>query len=597
MPDAASIRYEVRSSRPSEHRAEVVLTVGALNGGPIEIVVPSWVPGSYWIQDRVRNLSEVRAHATGGTGALGVRRLSKDRWLVDPDGRGSVDIHYSLYGNELRTALLDVTAEHLFVAAGFALPYVEGRRDEPHDLAIVVPPDWTIHTELPEVGRHPPTFRANDYDELIDSPLDAGRPDTFAIRPCGVPHQIVFCGAGGNYEPHRVQRDLTRIVEAAVRMFGESPVPSYTFFYHLTDRPFQGLEHARSNACVLSPTSFRPESAYRKFLHLTSHEYLHLYNVKRIRPKAFERIDYTREVYTRLLWAMEGTTDYLSRLVLLRAALISPARYLTEVADVIRRYRATPGRLHQSLEESSLAAWVDHYRPYEESPNRSISYYTKGDLVSLCLDLEIRSATGAERSLETAWRKLWRSHGRTSLGIGEDELPGLLQRSTGVDVGPFFDAYVRGTTEVDFERYLGAAGLELVAKPRPRKVDDDADPGYLGVDFEAPNALRVSVARDGGPGRRAGLSPGDEIVAVDGGKVTSESFPKALDRSPPGTRIEVSLFRRGRLMTVPVALGEGPPTELAIVPARAATPEARKLYEAWLGASWSASSPTDERPA
>jgi predicted metalloprotease with PDZ domain len=597
MTERAAIHYEIRAPTPADHRADVVLTIRGAGSGPLELVVPSWVPGSYWIQDRVRNLSDVRANAAGATDTLPIRRLGKDRWRIETDGRDSIEVQYSVYGNELRTALLDVTPEHLFVAAGFALPYVEGRRNEPHDVALVVPAEWTVHTGLAEVGRHPPTFRAADYDELVDSPIDAGRPDTYTIHPAGIPHHIVFCGAGGNYEPHRVQVDVGQIVEATVRLFGESPVPSFTLLYHLTDRPTQGLEHAGSFACVLSPTSFRPESKYREFLHLTSHEYLHLYNVKRIRPKAFDPFDYTREAYTRLLWAMEGTTDYLSLLILLRAGRIGPPRYLTQVAEEIRTYRAGSGRLHQSLEEASLTAWVDFYRRYEESPNRSISYYLKGNLVSLCLDLELRSATAGEHSIETAWRELWRSHGRTRIGLGEDELPAVLQRATGVDVGPFFDAYVRGTVEVDFERYLGLAGLELAAKPMPRKPDDDAVPGYLGVETESAGGLtRLTVVRDGGPGRRAGLSPGDEVVAIDGGKVTFDMFPKALERSPPGTRVELAVFRRGRLITVPVTLGESPPKELAIVPVREANAPARKVFESWLGIPWAPPKAPNEPP-
>ncbi|MCI4327368.1 MAG: PDZ domain-containing protein [Thermoplasmata archaeon] len=595
MTEPAALHYEIRASNPSDHRADVVLTIRGAGASPLELVVPSWIPGSYWIQDRVRNLSGVRANPSGGADPLPVRRLAKDRWRVEPGGHDSIEVHYSVYGNELRTALLDVTPEHLFVAAGFLFPYVEGRRDEPHDVAVVVPAEWSVRAELPEVGRHPPTFRAADYDELVDSPIDAGRPDAYTIHPAGIPHHIVFCGAGGNYEPHRVQDDVGKIVEATIRMFGESPVPSFTMFYHLTDRPSNGLEHARSFACALPPTSFRPESRYRDFLHLTSHEYLHLYNVKRIRPKAFDRFDYTRETYTRLLWAMEGTTDYLSYLILLRAGRIGVPRYLTHVAEKIHLYRSGAGRLHQSLEQASLVAWVDFYRRFEESPNRSISYYLKGDLVSLCLDLELRSATAGEHSVETAWREIWRSHGRSRIGLEEDELPTLLTRATGVDVGPFFDAYIRGTTEVDFERYLGLAGLELTSKSMPRKPDDDAEPGYLGVETETAGGLaRLTVVRDGGPGRRAGLSPGDEVVAIDGGKVTYDQFPKALERSPPGTRVEIAVFRRGRLTTVPVVLGVAPPKELLIGPVRETNANARKVHESWLGIPWAPSkAPSD----
>ncbi|MCI4356880.1 MAG: PDZ domain-containing protein [Thermoplasmata archaeon] len=589
MTEPARIRYEVRASSPATHRGEFAMRVGGTGGREFDLVWPSWVPGSYWIQDRVRNVSDVRTATVDGSRPVSIRRIGKARWHVDPGGEDAVEIRYTVYGNELRTALFDLTTDHMFLAGGFVLPYVEGRRDEPHEVALVAPADWRVFAELPLVGADPPTFWAADYDELVDSPIDAGRPEELTIRPNGIPHRILLCGAGGNHDSARLAADLQRLVEATIAIFGESPVPSYTFFYHLIERPPQGLEHARSCACVTSPTSFRPEGAYRAFLDLTAHEYLHLYNVKRIRPKVFERPDYTRETYTRLLWAMEGTTSYLARIVLRRAGLLSPERFLSDIAEQVRKYRDQPGRLHQSLEEASLAAWVDFYHRYEETPNRSMSYYTKGELVSLCLDLELRGATKGAHSVESLWRALWVSRGRTMVGLAEDELATIFGRITGVDLGSFFDDYIRGTREVPFETFLARAGLTLEAKPRPRRPDDGPDGGYLGVEMEdAGGSARLTVVRDGSPAMVAGLSPGDELVAVDGAKVRFADVAKALERSPAGTELALAVFRRNRLLHLPVVVGESPPRELQLVPVAGADEAARRVYEGWVGAPWAA---------
>ncbi|MCI4329771.1 MAG: PDZ domain-containing protein, partial [Thermoplasmata archaeon] len=573
MPEPPRIRYEVRAPTPSDHRIEVRMTVDGVVGGAFDVVFPSWVPGSYWIQDRVRNVSGLDARVPGSDATLPVHRTEKARWRVASGEHPSVEVRFTVYGNEPRTSLLDVTSEHLFLGAGFALPYVEGRSTEPFDLVLSLPPDWTIHTELPEVTRHPPTFRASGFDELVDSPVDAGHAESFVIHPLGIPHRIVLCGAGGNYEADRLQRDIGRVVEASVRLFGDSPLPSYTFFYHLTHAVWAGLEHARSNHCVFPRSGFRTPSQYRTFLRLTAHEYLHLYNVKRIHPKAFDPFDYTRETYTRLLWAMEGTTDYLAWLVLIRAGLTSPERALTDLAEKIRRYRATPGRLRQSLEDASVAAWVDFYHGDEETPNRSISYYLKGELVSLCLDLELRAQTQAASSIESVWRELWTSYGKTNRGLEEDELPGVIERVTGVHVDEFFRDYIAGTKEVDFERYFGLAGLALRPRSGPRRPDDDPEPGYLGVDTENANgSVRVTSVRDGSPGRRAGLSPLDEIVAVDGSRISFDDWTKVLGRYAPGSPLELTVFRRGRLRSVPAVAGESPPKELSILPEKEASP-------------------------
>jgi predicted metalloprotease with PDZ domain len=535
----------------------------------------------------------VAARAPGHPEPLPLLRLDKARWRVTPGSHPAADVEFTMYGNELRTGGLDVTEEHVFLSTGFALPYVEGRRSEPLDVCLTVPSEWAVHTELPQVSRHPPTYRAADYDELVDSPFDATGAPSFQILPLGIPHRLVLCGSGGNYESHRLQTDVGRIVEASVRLFGESPVPSYTFFYHLTSGTTSGLEHARSSHCLVDRSAFRTPSRYRDAMALTAHEYLHLYNVKRIRPAAFEPFDYTRETYTRLLWAMEGTTDYLTWLVLRRAELTSPERALSDLAEKIRRYRDMPGRRSQSLEEASLAAWVDLYHWEEETPNRSISYYLKGELVSLCLDLDLRSRTENANSLESVWRELWTSYGRERRGLGETELPEVIERVTGIDVRGFFSEYIAGTKEVDFERYLGLAGQALRARPMPRRPDDDPDPGYLGVEVENSSGhVRITSVRDGTPGRAAGLSPGDEVVAADGNRVRFDDWTKTLGRYRPGSPLELTVFRRARLTTVPVVVGESPPKELSIVPLPDATPEARAAFASWVGAPWMPPKPT-----
>jgi predicted metalloprotease with PDZ domain len=584
MGTQAAIRYEVHATAPAAHRADVVVTVEGSGGRPFDLVVPSWVLGSYWIQDRVRGISGLRADPADAP--VSVTRLEKARWRVDPKGSDPVRVTYSLYGNELVTALFDLTVDHMFLGAGFALPYVDGRRAESVEVALHLPAGWTSYAELPLLSSEPPTYRAEDFDELVDSPIDAGRPEVLAIPSAGAPHRIVLCGAGGNHDGARLTRDVGKVVDAAIRMFGESPLPSYTFFLHLDEQPSRGLEHRRSSVCVVSPTAFRTEKSYRDLLGMLSHEYFHLYNVKRIRPAALADADLSRETYTRMLWAMEGTTSYLSDLLLRRAEVVSADRYLSDLAEQVQRYRRVPGRLHQSLEEASLIAWVDFYRGGPESPNRSISYYGKGSLVSMGLDLEIRAASAGARSLESVWRDLWRSHGRSMRGIGEDELEPLIVASAQADLAPWFRDYVRGTVEVDLERHLARVGLTIAPKPKPRQPDDGPLPGDLRIMVEpADGNVRISVVADGGTGRAAGLSPGDELVAIDGQRLRHARWSETLERYPAGSRAELTLFRRHRLLTVPVTFGEAP-AELAVVPVAGADEEARTRYAEWMGVPW-----------
>ena len=558
-----------------------------VRGPHVDFVLPSWVPGSYWIQDPARSVRDVAAWTKGRTAPLPVERVEKARWRVATSDAEAIELTHTVYGHQLITEALDVTDDHLFVNAGFCLPYVDGRANEPCEIALDLPPGWRAYAELPDVGSHPPTFRAEDYDALVDAPIDCGTPLELGTTARGIPHRILLCGAGGNFEAHRLEADLGAIAEATIDLLGGSPLRRYTFFCHLNEISDGALEHRGSVSFVMPRTTFRPASAYRWFLRVSAHEYFHLYNVKRIRPKVFDPIDYTREVYTRLLWAMEGLTDYYAYLLLRRAGLVPPSRTLTDLAGLVRQLLATPGRAVTSLELASLQAWVDLYRPYEESPNQSVSYYLKGTLVSLCLDLELRHRSENRRSLDDVVRHLYAAYGVPRRGLGEDEFPAAVEAATGVDVRALYDALVRTTEEIDFGRFLAHAGLELREKPKPPGPDDDEPAGYLGIEVEERRGLaRIARVLDGGPGRRDGLSPGDEIVAFNNVRVRYDEFASALARFPAGSDLAITVFRRGYLTTVRTTPGTSPPEAYEIVPRAEAGPLEKAVYEGWLKAPW-----------
>jgi predicted metalloprotease with PDZ domain len=581
------IQCSVAVASPSDHRADFTIDIEGVQGPTVDLVLPSWVPGSYKIRDPARNVRGMGAVATPSGSLLPVERVDKARWRFTVGTETAIRVRYTVYGHALITEGLDITAEHLFLNAGLCIPYVDGHKEEAYDLALHVPPGWTVVTELAEVERNPPTYRAQSYDELVDSPVDCGTPVVLTITPKGVMHRLVLCGVGGNYEAHRLEADVGKIVEATARLFGGLPMPRYTFFYHLTDQRGGGLEHRRGTAIVVPRTAFRPESDYQRFLDLSSHEYFHLFNVKRIRPKVLGPFDYTKEVYTKHLWVMEGTTDYYTTLIVRRAGIRPPSKYLEGVADQIRRYLETPGRLVRSLEEASLTAWIDLYQPYEETVNQSISYYLKGSLVSLCLDLEVRHRTENRSSLDDIMRHLWSEYGARDVGFGEDELRPIAERVTGLDLAEFFRKYVSGTEEIDFDGFARHAGLHFGPKEKPPEPGDDAEAGYLGVDLENASGLaRLRTVREGSPARRAGLSPGDEVVALDGGRTSFEDLPKALKRYPAGSTVDMAVFRRGYLMHVPVTTGKGLPEKFHFEPLAEASALQQQVYLGWLEAKW-----------
>jgi predicted metalloprotease with PDZ domain len=582
------IHYRVDANVAEGHRGRFTLGLEGVDAPTVDLVLPVWVPGSYHIVNYVRGFRDMAARNSDGGSSLVVQRISSERWRVVTAGAPRITIQYTVYGNQLVTEAFDLNQDHLFLNAALSLPFVDGHLTEPVEVELHLPSDWRVVTELEEVNARPPTYRAANYDELVDSPIDAGHPLVLTIRPQGIPHRISICGEGGNYEAHRLEEDLGKIVEASIRVVGDSPLHSYTFFVHLTDVPDGGLEHASSNSAVVLRTGFQPLERYHRFLGLQSHEYFHLWNVKRIRPKNLGPFDYTGEVNTGQLWWMEGTTDYFSDLILRRAGLYTPAKYLEEAAKIAKWVLAAPGRNSLSLEELSRISWVDLYQPFEETPNQSTSYYGKGYVVSLCLDLEIRHRTETRASLETVVRKLWTDYGKVGRGLEEDELQTVAELATGLDLGEFFDRYVRGTTEVDLDRFARLAGLGF--GPRPKPPDDDAaEPGYLGVRFEdAGGFVRLTHVLLDTPGHRAGLSPGDEIVALNGNKVGFLKFEKELEAYPPGTPLDLAVFRRGYLRTISATTGKAPPQKYRFAAIEPASELAQKVHASWLGAPWEA---------
>src|SRR5208283_4233963 len=263
------ILYTVRADSPSEHRGRFSIDLDRVSSPTVDLVLPSWVPGSYHILNYSRGFRDLVARRGPDGAPLRTERVDKARWRIETEGASRIHVDYTVYGHQLVTEGFDLTPEHLFVNAALCLPYVDGHSSEPSSVALDVPTDWTVITELEELPGTPPRYRARTYDELVDSPIDVGRPIVLTVRPASIPHRICLCGEGGNYDAHALEQDISKVVEAAVALVGDSPLSRYTFFYHLTNVPDGGLEHASSTSCVVSRTTFRPPEAYRHFLSLT----------------------------------------------------------------------------------------------------------------------------------------------------------------------------------------------------------------------------------------------------------------------------------------------------------------------------------------
>ena len=573
--------YHVSMEQPQKHYFTVTLTVTGSKNPFIDFVMPVWTPGSYLVREFSRNLQEFEA--TDGAGqALTFEKITKNSWRVTTRSGSPVTVQYRVYAYEIsvRTSFLDDM--HGYINGASVFLYPDGLQNLPLTLSVEPPSGWrTVSTSLDPAGASDSlfTFTAPNYDTLVDCPIEIGSHQEYPFSVRNVPHTVAVYGVG-NYDSARLIPDMKRIVETGTSIFGDIPYRRYTFLTQLLQNGSGGLEHASSVSLQYRRWGFKPESAYKRWLSLVAHEYFHLWNVKRIRPKALGPFDYTHENYTRLLWVAEGFTTYYSAIILRRAELTTPQELIGWVSSQITDIQSKPGRLVQSVEEASFDAWIKYYRPNENSDNTTISYYNKGAVMGLLMDLEIRHRTGGRKSLDEVLKTLYGTFAREKgRGFTDVEFRQTCESVAGGSLAELFDRYVSGVQEFDYNRYLGYAGLRLISKP--------ADGGsYLGIKTRKDNGrMMVSHVISDSPAEAYGLNVNDELIAMDGLRIDDDYADRLAERQPAAL-VTITVARDGILREIDVILGTSPLLSYRIEPADQPTGEQRLVYEGWTHSNW-----------
>ena len=592
---APEIAYAVSIRRPHTHMLEVEARLRyPATGAPasVDLVMPVWTPGSYLVREFERHVQNFAAQGDSG-GALAWRKANKNTWRVETGGARELRVRYSVYANELSVRTNEVNDRHAFWNNAALLLYPDGHLGAPSTLRVEPFKDWKIATGLPAVAGESNAFRAENFDVLYDSPVLVSDFRVIEFEVKGVPHRIVVDGEG-DYDAERMRRDVKRIVESEVAMMGEVPYSDYTFILLLGATGGNGLEHLNSTVITARRFGFSTESDWRDFYTLVAHEVFHVWNAKRIRPDALGPFDYTRENYTRLLWAAEGITSYYETLHVRRAGLINDREYLGIVAFEIQKLQETPGRLERSAEESSFDAWIKHYRADENSVNSTVSFYDKGALLGLLLDLEIRKRSNGARSLDDVMRALYNDFFRKNRNYTSEDFQRAAEAAAGGTLEDFFRRYVRGREELDYDAALDAVGLRLdttsASDGRPASAG-----AYLGATFARegeqvvgravlPGELVVKTVPAGTPAYEQGLNAGDQIVAVDGYRATLDFLYARLADKRPGDSFTITVFRADELRAIQIKLGARRDATYRIVPIRPPTDQQKRNYQAWLAA-------------
>lgn len=571
-----TIHYQVAMPQPDTHLFEVTLQLVNYPSPILDLKMPVWTPGSYLVREYAKNLQDFGAFV--GDKPLPWRKISKNHWQINKTGFSELTVRYRIFANELsvRTNHLDSTHGYFNGAAlFFRLP---GCEKLPIRVTIVPPrPEWRVTTALPPVSEQANTFCAADFDTLVDSPFEIGSHQLYNFEVLGKPHELAIWGEG-NFQIQRTIADIQKIIQVEAQMFGGLPYERYVFLLHLFAQAYGGLEHKNSCSLIYQRFGFRSQEKYERFMQLLAHEFFHLWNVKRIRPKALEIFDYDRENYTPSLWFCEGTTSYYDLLIPLRAGIYDAKSYLNNWSKEITRFLTTPGRKVQSLSESSFDAWIKLYRPDTNSSNSQMSYYLKGEMVSLLLDLLIRVRHSNQRSLDDVMRQMWQQFGKAEIGFTPEQLQQVIESVAGMDLADFFELYIDGTEELPFNKYLEPFGLHLVA--------EQEDEPYLGVKVKTDNGREIIRSVEAGsPAQQAGIDAGDELLAIEGIKVTANQLSDRLKDYQPNDTIQVTVFHQDELRTYCVTLDAPIPTKYQVIPVQNPDPTQKENFAGWLGVS------------
>ncbi|MDG1756231.1 MAG: PDZ domain-containing protein [Bacteroidia bacterium] len=539
-----AINYSVSFSKVKSHYVTVDIEFDATNKAYVDFKVPVWTPGSY----KVREFSNAFENISANN--LEIKRLNKNTWRIFTDGQSQVSLSYDVYCFTVSVRQSYADEYYAFLHGVSVFGYLEGYENEQILLTIYPNDNWAnVEVSLPKIKSSKHSYRCSNYDLLGDSPIAIGNFDTIDYTSGDVTHKIVMIGEG-NYDLNKVMEDFKKISDTQIEMMGSHPSSQYVHFIYNVSQGGGGLEHANSQTSMMPRWNYSNPNKYRSFLGLIAHEYFHLWNIKRIRPKELGPFDYDKEVYSEMLWIAEGITSYYDDITLLRMGAYSKEEYLKIITSQMSRLENSPGKTVMSLAHSSLLAWVKAYLPNEESSNKTISYYNKGMIVAVLLDLEIRSTSNY--SLDDVMRKLYANfYLKKNRGFTYDEFVDVCSSIAGKDMSIFLNEIVYSLNPINYDIFMNF-GLDLtIDKSYSTKP-------WSGISTEL-NGNRIIVTNiiSNSPGVESGLSVNDEIIALDDWRLKVK-FEDYLSYYSIGERIKLVYSRDGKMQTTHLRLLSNP---------------------------------------
>ncbi|QXN26194.1 PDZ domain-containing protein [Shewanella putrefaciens] len=571
----ADVDYKIDLSQPEHHLAKVSVAFPEAKAGEFNVNLPVWRTGKYQVLPLSDGVRLFRATDARGN-ALPWKRTASGEWQIVLDKPTSVTVNYQLYANELGQRVRHIDATHAYLDASGVFMYSPQFRADAVAVQLTVPENWQSYSGMSS-GNAAHSFVAPNYDVLIDSPIETGVSTHKTFSANGKDYELVLWGEG-NYDADKVVKDLTALSGQAKAIWDGYPFDRYVYMVHATSGASGATEHLNSTVIQLPRFSFRERKDYLRFISTASHEFIHTWNVKAYRPAGLVPYDYQHENMTELLWIAEGSTSYFQGQLLLRAGVMTPKEFLEDLAKRIEKSELTPGREIQSVAEASLGEWSSTGGDY--AINHSVNIYSEGYLASLALDFSLLTDSNLAHSYRDVHRKLYQDY-RVPKGYTVADVQQILKDLSGKDYGPWWQSHVNSPLSLEFSGLLSQAGLVM-----SYGKDSKAEP-FTGMTLSSEHgSLVLSQVLRNGPAWQAGIVAGDEILAINGLKVTAQGFDKRIKDFKVGDKVEITLFNNDKIKQVALTLGEKQSGKLVLKGDAKATKQQKAFFKAWLGIDW-----------
>ncbi len=575
----ADVQYHIKISNPAQHLAEVQINFPVVNTKTLDVQMPIWRTGKYEVLNLGKNVRQFVATNAQGK-ILAATKTDKATWQIKTQPGDVVKVTYEVYANALAERTLHIDDTHAYLDASGVLMYAAPFRQQAVQVSIDTPKTWISRSGM-EKGACEHCFVAKNYDILIDTPIETGEHEFHTFDVDGRTIELVIWGRG-NYDGKKMALDLKKVVEGGKEMFGAFPFKRYLFIVHATDGVGGGTEHLNSTVMQKPRWSFAERKGYLSFIRLAAHEFVHTWNVKAYRPKEMVPYEYQKENYSRLLWMAEGNTSYFGELLCLRTGLIKRDEYMEDMAKSVLAYQHQPGRFQQSAAESSFDAWIDVHG--ERGRNASVNIYSKGELLALAIDIEMRRQTKGVKGFEDVHRYLYQHHTVAQGGYSEADVRTALKFVSANDWSAWWAQYVDGIAEIPLSDLFKNVGLVFTVESA--KDEEQKEEWFTGWSIrEGGELAQVSEVERDSPAWNAGVVAGDTLIAANGLRLGSKDISERLWLQQQ-TPIKLAVFRRDELREIvitPIRQTKGKPKMKAL---ENISDQQKELNASWLGVAW-----------